>query len=276
MTAGERWTREALADLRGEGFRLGAWRRFVARSLVRAREQRQARTRQHRQTLALAGTGFAAWSAVGLAGNPLLALAGAGWWLLITLMLDWHLGLVERRDGTSLDGIGLANVLSLLRLAAVPAFPILPPRLLAAALVAAGALDVLDGRLARARNEATRLGFWLDGVADGVLLSTAALALLQLRLLPAWAAAAVLARFALAWLAIAAASFALAQVPSREGAVSGRPAGVVLLVGLVLTGLGSPGGTILVAAGAGAGLAAFAATAVLRLARGGRAAHLRT
>jgi hypothetical protein len=124
VTEGERWTREALAELRADGFRPGAWRRFIARSRVRAREQRQARGREHRQTLLLAAIGVVAWSAVGLSGRPLLALIGVGWWLLVWLMLDWHLGLLERPDGTPLASLGPANALTLLRLAVVPALPL--------------------------------------------------------------------------------------------------------------------------------------------------------
>lgn len=246
----------------------------MVRSLVRAREQRRVRGRQHRQTLALATIGVGGWSAVVLAGRLELALVGAGWWLLVSLMLDWHLGLVERPDGAPLAGLGAANVLSLLRLAAVPALPALDPRLLAAALGAAGALDVLDGRLARARNEVTRLGFWLDGAADGVLLGTAALVLASQGRLPTWAAGIVLARFALPWLGIATVSFVRAQVPGRGDAVSGKPTGVALFSGLVLCGLGFPGGPAFVVAGAGFGLATLAATGALRLARRDREAWL--
>jgi phosphatidylglycerophosphate synthase len=270
MTEGERWTREALVELRAGRFRPRAWRSLIAGSLVRARQQRQARRRAHRQALLLAAAGVTAWIMVGLTGRPLLALAGACWWLLIALMLDWHLGMLERIDGTPLGGVGIPNLLSLLRLAAVPTLPILSPNLLAVVLLGAGALDVLDGLLARARNEATRLGFWLDGVADGILLSTAALVLARLELFPDWTAAAVLARFAVPWLLIAAAAFALDQIPSTgRAAVSGRPAGVALLAGLVLAALGLPGGTPLAAAGAAAGVAAFAATFFLRIWRHG-------
>jgi phosphatidylglycerophosphate synthase len=117
----------------------------------------------------------------------------------------------------------------------------------------------------------SRLGFWLDGVADGALVSTAALVMASRRVLPAWAGAAVLARFALPWLAIAVASFALARVPRRGDAFSGKLAGGALLAGLVLAGVGFSAGALVATAGAGVGLATFAATGVFRLARGERA-----
>ena len=67
------------------------------------------------------------------------------------LMLDWHLGMLERLNGMAIDGLGLANVLDVCRVGAVPALAVLSPRWLALGLLIIGTLDVVDGRVARAR-----------------------------------------------------------------------------------------------------------------------------
>lgn len=258
MTDGERWARELLAELRRDGYRPGGWARFLARSLERARERRRERPRARLEALLLGAAVLSAWAAVALAGRPQLAAAGVAWWALVALMADWHLGMLERPDGRPLDRLGVPNVLCLLRLAAVPALAVLPPVPLGVALLAAGAADVLDGRLARARDEVTQLGFWLDGVADGLVLGTVAAAGARAGLLPWWAAALALARHTLPWALIASVYFVRAAPPAMHRSVSGRVSGLVLFAGLVLALAGTPAGTPLVAAGALAGVATLA------------------
>ncbi|MBP7147178.1 MAG: CDP-diacylglycerol--glycerol-3-phosphate 3-phosphatidyltransferase [Acidobacteria bacterium] len=46
--------------------------------------------------------------------------------------------------------------------------------------------DVLDGHLARRRNQITTLGILLDPIADKLLMSAAFISLVELRLAPAW------------------------------------------------------------------------------------------
>jgi len=259
VTEGERWARELLVELRAARFRPRAWVRFLHRSFARASERRRERARAHRQTVALGASGLAVWGGIALAGHPALAAAGAAWWLLIVLMLDWHLGLLERPDGRPLSGLGRANFLSTLRAAAAPAMFVLPPWLLAVALFVACAADVLDGRLARARDETTRLGLWLDGVADGVVLGAVALAGAAAGVLPWWAAAAVLARHVLPWTAIALGYFLLAEPPRPEGRVAGTLPGLVLFAGLTASLLGVPGAPLLVVIGSVGGLVLAAA-----------------
>jgi cardiolipin synthase len=274
VTEGERWARDLLAELRAARFAPRAWQRFVARSLERADERRRERAREHRQALALGALGLGAWSAVALAGAPWLAAAGAAWWALTILMLDWHLGMLERRDGTPLGTIGSANLFSLARIGAVPALPALSPRLLAAALAAAAATNVLDGLLARRRDQVSRLGFWLDGAADMFVLSTAAVLAAANGDLPAWAALLVVARFALPAAAMTV-SYFLALEPPPTSLARGRIAGAALWMGLVVAVLDGPLGTELTALGAVGGLAASVATAHARHAelRGAQAAR---
>jgi phosphatidylglycerophosphate synthase len=263
VTEGERWARDLLAELRAARFAPRAWQRFLARSLERADERRRERAREHRQALALGALGLGAWSAVAIAGQPWLAAAGAAWWALTILMLDWHLGMLERRDGTPLGTIGSANLLSLARIGAVPVLPALAPRLLAAALVASAAADVLDGLLARRRDQVSRLGFWLDGVADTLVLSTVAVLAAANGDLPAWTASLVVARFAVPAAAMTAYYF-LALEPPPASPARARIAGSALWIGLMVALLGGPLGAELTALGAVGGLAASVATAYAR------------
>jgi phosphatidylglycerophosphate synthase len=260
VTEGERWARELLIELRAARFAPRAWQRFFARSLERADERRRERNREHRQAMVLGAIGLSAWATVALVGEPGLAAAGAAWWALTILMLDWHLGMLERRDGTHLGTIGVPNLLSLARIGALPALPALGPPLLAAAVAAAAVTNALDGLLARRHDQVSRLGFWLDGVGDALVLSAAALLAAADGRLPAWAAALVVARFALPAGAIVASYFRVLE-PLTASVVRGRIAGVALWTGLVIALLDAPLGTELTALGAVGGLAASAATA---------------
>jgi phosphatidylglycerophosphate synthase len=243
------WTRELLAELRAARFTPSGWTRFFGRSFAKARDERRARPRAHRQTLALAAMGLAAWAGAAAAGLPALGAAGAAWWLLVVLMADWHLGLLDERDG-----LGLPNVISLLRAGTPPALLALGDVPLGVALfAAAGASDVLDGALARRRGEETRLGFWLDGSVDGFVLGAVTLSVLS-----GWPAALVLARLGLPWLVLAAIALGR-ELVSSDRFVRGRAPGLVLFAGLALALLGIPGGGLVAAAGALGGLGTFAA-----------------
>jgi cardiolipin synthase len=266
-TEGELWAEELLDELRRARFVPSAWLRFLSASFVRARHNRRRHARAHRQLLALAGVGLAACVSGAAPGRPLLATVAAGWWLLLLLMADWHLGMLERPDGRRLGGLGVANTLTLLRAAAVPLLPALAPIALGLAVLAAGLSDVADGWLARARAEASRFGAWLDGAVDGVLLSVAAVAAADDALVPSWVAALIVGRYLAPWLVIAGVYFASARAPSREGYVSGRAPGVVLVLGLALAALGVPGAAFVAAGGALGGLATFGATVVRGISR---------
>lgn len=261
-TEGERWVEQALGELRAARFTPRAWIAFLAASLVQAGRSRRDRRREHRTVVLMAVAGLAAWAAVAAAGRPGLAAVGAAWWLVVLLLLDWHLGMLERPDGRRLSGLGVANVLTLIRAAVVPVLPALPPASLGALLVAAGATDVADGYLARRRDECTRLGVWLDGVTDGFVLTVAAVAAARHDRVSPWAAVLVGTRYVLPWVVVAAAYFVHATAPSRHGYVSGRIPGVVLFAGVSGAAFGVPGGEVLVVAGAIGGLATFTATVV--------------
>jgi phosphatidylglycerophosphate synthase len=261
VTEGEAWARELLRELRTDGYRARAWARFFGRSFERARTTRRTRRREHRQIFLAGAAGLAVWAAVASV-RPLLALAGTLWWLLAIAMLDWHLGMLEDSQGRPLHRLGLPNLLSLGRAAVVPVLPVASPALLVAILIPAGLTDAIDGPLARRRGEETRLGVWLDVGVDTLVLSAAAVGAARHGLVPWWAATLVLGRQALPWLAVTLAYFIHAAPPSRAGFVSGKPAGLLLFTGLVLSALRLPAAAPLVVLGAVGGLATLTATLV--------------
>jgi phosphatidylglycerophosphate synthase len=270
-TEGERWAEEVLEELRRARWKPVAWIRFFEASLARAGRNRTERVRAHREVLMLGVLGLILWASVAALGRPLLGAVGGAWWLLVLLMVDWHLGMLERQDGSRLPGLGVANTLTLLRASAIPLLPFLAPTALGFAVLAAGGLDVADGLVARARGEASRLGAWLDAAVDGILLSFVAVAAAERALLPNWVAALIVARQLAPWLTIAGVYFATARAPRRYRYVSGRAPGVVLVAGLALAAFGVPGGAFIAAAGALGGLATFGATIDSGISRSRRA-----
>jgi cardiolipin synthase len=94
--------------------------------------------------------------------------------------------------------LNLANGLTALRVVLAPVFLLLyvqGDRLRAlAAFVAAAATDVLDGLVARALHQHTRLGAFLDPIADKLLAACALVALAATGRLPWWLPALVVSR----------------------------------------------------------------------------------
>lgn len=64
----------------------------------------------------------------------------------------------------------------------------------AAIFLAASLTDLLDGYFARKRGQVTTLGILLDPVADKLLISSAFISLVQLRLVPAWMVVIIIGR----------------------------------------------------------------------------------
>jgi cardiolipin synthase (CMP-forming) len=94
--------------------------------------------------------------------------------------------------------MGLANWLTLLRILLIPVFVSLlvyrqrGPAL--AVFLAAAATDLLDGYVARRRGSQSRLGAFLDPLADKLLLMASFVTLTWLKALPFWIAAVVISR----------------------------------------------------------------------------------
>jgi cardiolipin synthase len=94
--------------------------------------------------------------------------------------------------------MGLANWLTMIRIVLIPAFvTLLVYRRATAALVVfclASFTDALDGYIARTRGRQTRLGAFLDPMADKLLLTASFITLTYLKVLPFWITAVVLSR----------------------------------------------------------------------------------
>ncbi len=97
--------------------------------------------------------------------------------------------------------MNLPNSLTLFRIFLIPLLVVVlltrfPSRefIGVAIFLAAAITDWLDGYLARKRGQVTALGIWLDPVADKLLVAAAFLALVELRLAPAWMVLIILGR----------------------------------------------------------------------------------
>jgi CDP-diacylglycerol---glycerol-3-phosphate 3-phosphatidyltransferase len=95
----------------------------------------------------------------------------------------------------------LPNALGLARIVSTPIIVVLlladgAGTDLAAALlfIVAGITDLLDGRIARSRNEVTPLGVFMDLAADKVLVAGVLVAMVEVGLVPTWIAGTILVR----------------------------------------------------------------------------------
>ncbi len=262
MTEGERWARDALQELRTRRYAPAAWFAFLGASFRRFGETRPAHRGAERQVVVLTGLGLAGAGLLAVDYGAVAGAAAVAWWLALLAMVELHLGMLERPDGTPLQTLAAPNLLSLVRAALVPPLLLASPVVLAVLLATAGASDVLDGLVARRFNLATRLGQWLDGSVDAVVMGVAAVALVRLGLLPLWVALLVVARSLAPWLVIAAAYFVRAEAPPREALVPGRLPGLIALGGLVMVATGVSAGIVLVVAGMLGGFATFGASVV--------------
>ncbi|MCI0547211.1 MAG: CDP-diacylglycerol--glycerol-3-phosphate 3-phosphatidyltransferase [Candidatus Rokubacteria bacterium] len=94
--------------------------------------------------------------------------------------------------------MGLANWLTTLRILLIPVFVTLlvygKAGLAFAVFCAASLTDLLDGYFARRSGRQTRLGAFLDPMADKLLLTSAFVTLAYLKVIPFWIAAVVVSR----------------------------------------------------------------------------------
>ena len=218
-----------------------------------------------------AGAGVVVWGAVAALGRPGLAVAGIAWHLFLTVMVDWHLGMLERRDGSALEGLGRANAITLVRAAVIPALFALDESGLLIGLAVLAGLDVLDGVFARRLDERTRLGAWLDGSTDTLVGLAVALAAFRLRVVPALFVALVLLRVGVPWILLLRTYFLTACPFAMEGGLrdegpAARVPGVVAAVGAGLALAGTEIGVPLAILGVSAsiGQAVVAAVGVQR------------
>ena len=127
--------------------------------------------------------------------------------------------------------MNLPNTLTLLRIFIVPFLvavlltPLsenwlgVPRHILGVALFLGAALtDYLDGRIARSRDQVSRLGKLLDPIADKLLISAALISLVENQLAPAWAVVVIIGReFAVTGLRSIAAADGVVIAASRMG-----------------------------------------------------------
>ena len=111
--------------------------------------------------------------------------------------------------------MNLANKLTMLRIFLVPIFlifisiEVVPYGTIIATLIfiIASLTDQLDGYIARSRNQVTTFGKFMDPLADKLLVTSALISLVELRLIPSYAAIIIIAReFAVSGLRTIAAS----------------------------------------------------------------------
>lgn len=127
--------------------------------------------------------------------------------------------------------MNLPNTLTLSRIFIVPLLVVVlltpfsenwlgvPRHILGVSIFLAAALtDYLDGRIARSRDQVSRLGKLLDPIADKLLISAALISLVENQLAPAWAVVIIIGReFAVSGLRSIAAADGVVIAASRMG-----------------------------------------------------------
>lgn len=98
--------------------------------------------------------------------------------------------------------MNLANKLTMLRIFLVPLFLIFisitdfaySTFIATGIFIIASITDQLDGHIARSRNQITTFGKFMDPLADKLLVTAALISLVELKVIPAWAAVIIIAR----------------------------------------------------------------------------------
>jgi len=153
-----------------------------------------------------------------------------------------------------------ANVLTLLRLAAVPLFTYLffleglNPGWIALVFVLTGVTDVLDGRLARARNEVTRFGTLADPLADKLMVLVAVFALTARGSVPRWVAVLLAAKELVQ--IVGAGFFLVSKSKVTPANSAGKLATVLLYIGITGVIMGVSGMLYVLILGVGVSLIA--------------------
>jgi cardiolipin synthase len=145
--------------------------------------------------------------------------------------------------------MGLANWLTVLRILLIPVFISLlvykqrGPAL--AVFLGAALTDLLDGYVARHRGSQSRLGAFLDPMADKLLLVSSFVTLTWLKALPFWIAAVVISRdliLVIGALVIHMAGGRITPRPTRAGKIATFFQVLTVLVGLLSRFYKMPGG----------------------------------
>ncbi len=230
LTEGERWARDALAQLLATGFSAPGVLHFLRASRRRSAEIRAARPALAAQARRWALAGAAGHVAVGVASRDSRRLRdGLAWWTVVAAMIDWHLGMLETEDGRQRE-LAAADALTLGRAWLVPVVWHAP----SATLVAIGAAsDVLDGHLAR-RTGPTRAGRDLEGLVDSCFVAAALRGARAAGRIGRGPAAAELVRLIAGTGYATAVWFGRAAPPSRTVTGAGRAATSARLGGLAL------------------------------------------
>jgi phosphatidylglycerophosphate synthase len=236
LTDGERWTRERLEELSEAGFTPFAITSFLAAARGRASDERRARAGLARQARSWSAVGALAWLALAASGRGQFRVrlrSGLASWGATSLMVSWHLGMVETEDGEP-RRLGPADACTLLRAWLVPLVAPSPgPAVVALALVS----DVLDGLLARATRP-TRFGRDLEGVVDSAFAAAALRGFARRCALGRPTVALEAGRLATGTLYAVRRYFLLAEPPDRALARAGRIATPVRGAGMIAAALG--------------------------------------
>jgi CDP-diacylglycerol---glycerol-3-phosphate 3-phosphatidyltransferase len=150
--------------------------------------------------------------------------------------------------------LNLPNALTLLRIFIVPLLVAVlltpfgenwfgvPRHIFGVSIFLAAALtDFLDGRIARSRNQVSRLGQLLDPIADKLLISAALISLVENRLAPAWAVVIIIGReFAVSGLRSIAAGDGVVIAASRMGKFKMAAQVVAIALLIVSSAKGAP------------------------------------
>jgi len=201
---------DLLAEIRREGYTLGAIWRFARVSIARVSRGLPQHPELVRPIAATAlGLFVLQFVAALLLSVHVGRSTGVSYLIASSLMLlfisFWvltHVGLLlGSRDGQLVIRMPIPIAITMLRFVSIPAIVLLIREERWAAVVwlfaASAFTDVLDGVLARALRVETRVGALLDPLTDVVFNSAVFIALLEARIVPWWVTALMLVRYAL-------------------------------------------------------------------------------